>query len=134
MRTRGLFSALLLSAATTLIGCGTQSKVHGETETKAIYSGRTLTARLPAEARVPAVVAAADETFRARGYTVVRSSATEEVGEIIARPPRYNNYPRIVIDMDRATTATVVSLRYEPFGDEDLCRSILDGVLQRMGL
>jgi hypothetical protein len=100
----------------------------------ATYRGWTLTTNLPAEARVPAVVAAAEQTLRARGYTITTSDSTEEVGEIIAHPPRTTNLPRIVIASSRGVSSTTVDMRVEPFGDQELCRSVLDGMLQRMGM
>jgi hypothetical protein len=115
--------------------CSPQAKVQGSNgDTVATYHRMTLRANLPAESRVPAVMAAADQTLRARGYTIVRSSATEEKGEVVAHPPRSDNLPRLVIESERGVSSTIVDLRVEPFGDQDLCRSVLDGMLQRLGL
>ena len=117
-------------------GCSTsETQSQGPNkDVTATYSWRTLKADLPEQTRVPAVIAAADETLRARGYTVEKSSATEEMGEIIAHAPRYNDYPRLVLTSKRGASGTSVALVVEPFGDQELCRSVLDGVLQRMGL
>jgi hypothetical protein len=117
-----------------LAACSPQAKVQGNKDTVATYHRMTLRANLPDESRVPAVIAAADQTLRARGYTVVRSSATEEKGELVAHPPRTTNLPRIVIESERGVSSTIVDLRVDPFGDQDLCRSVLDGMLQRLGL
>jgi hypothetical protein len=94
----------------------------------------TLRANLPTESRVPAVVAAAEQTLRNRGYTIVTSTATEEKGEIIAHPPNSDHFPRLVIEASRGVSSTIVDVSAEPFGDQDLCRSVLDGMLQRLGL
>jgi hypothetical protein len=83
---------------------------------------------------VPAVIAAADQTLRARGYSVRRSSSTEETGEIVANAPRYETYPRVVLTTSRHVDSTLVEVTVEPFGDQELSRSVLDGVLQRLGL
>jgi hypothetical protein len=117
----------------TLQACSPQVQTQGK-DVMATYSGMTLRSNLPTETRVPAVIAAAEQTLRGRGYTVVRSNATEETGEIVAYAPRYNNFPRIVITSNRGVSSTVVDLRVEPFGDQELCRSVLDGMLQRLGL
>ena len=49
-------------------------------------------------------------------------------------PPQYNNYPRVVVEGRRMASGTEVTLMVEPFGDQELSRSVLDGVLQRLGL
>ncbi len=128
--------AILAVATCLLTGCirHTTTQNNGPQDTTAKYRLTTLSAKLPPDARVPAVMAAADQTLRSRGYTVVESSATEETGELIAHAPRYNNFPRIVIASSRGVGNTNVSLRVDPFGDQDLCRSVLDGMLQRLGL
>jgi hypothetical protein len=94
----------------------------------------TLRANLPTESRVPAVMAAAEQTLRNRGYTIVSSAATEEKGEIIAHPPSSDRFPRVVIESSRGVSSTIVDVSVEPFGDQDLCRSVLDGMLQKLGL
>lgn len=130
--------ALLLAPAL-LTACSAQSKTQGSNQDTvatyhATYRGWTLSTNLPAEARVPAVVAAAEQTLRARGYTITTSDSTEEEGEVVAHPPRTNNLPRIVIASARGVSSTTVDMRVEPFGDQELCRSVLDGMLQRMGM
>ena len=129
-----LSRTVALLALLALPACSPEAKVQGNQDTVATYHGMTLRANLPAESRVPAVIAAAEETLRARGYSITTSDSTEEKGEIIAHPPRYNNFPRILIESSRGVSSTVVDLRVEPFGDQDLCRSVLDGMLQRMGM
>jgi len=119
----------------TLAACSPEVKSQGQQkDMTASYSTRTLSASLPDTARVPAIIAAADQTLRARGYAVQKSSATEEAGEIIANAPRYNNYPRVRLRATRMTDATQVEVTVEPFGDQELSRSVLDGVLQKLGL
>src|SRR5262245_36128212 len=138
LRTAARLFALLLSSAL-LTACSSQARTQGSNQDTvatyhATYRGWTLTTNLPAEARVPAVVAAAEQTLRARGYTITTSDSTEEEGEVVAHPPRTNNLPRIVIASARGVSSTTVDMRVEPFGDQELCRSVLDGMLQRMGM
>lgn len=118
----------------TMGGCSPNVKTHGKGEIQASYSGRTLTARLPAEARVPAVMAALDQVLRDRGYLVSSSSVTADVGTVVAKAPRVDNYPRVTFTAQTGADATVVQIWNEPFGDQEQCRSILDAVLQQMGL
>jgi hypothetical protein len=115
-------------------GCSPQAKTQGKQDTVATYHGMTLRANLPTESRVPAVMAAAEQTLRNRGYTIVSSTATEEKGEIIAHPPSSDHFPRLVIESSRGVSSTIVDVCAEPFGDQDLCRSVLDGMLQKLGL
>jgi hypothetical protein len=117
-----------------LVGCSPQVKSQGKQDTVATYSNLTLRANLPTDARVPAVLSAAEQTLRARGYAIEASSSTEEKGEVIAHPPRTRDWPKITITASRGVSSTVVDLRVKPFGDQELCRSVLDGMLQRLGM
>jgi hypothetical protein len=133
--TTTIVRVLLGTVAFALAACSPQVKSHGtQKDVTATYSGTTLSSNLPTTARVPAVMAAADETLRARGYAVQRSSGTEESGEIVANAPRYNDFPRVVFSASRGINATHVEVNVQPFGDQELSRSLLDGVLQRLGL
>jgi hypothetical protein len=128
-------AALIVGVASCLGACSPQVKSQGQhKDVTATYSTGTLTSTLPDTARVPAIIAAADQTLRARGYAVQRSNATEEVGEIVANAPRYNNYPRVKLRALRQSGGTNVEVSVEPFGDQELSRSVLDGVLQKLGL
>ncbi|MDX2130460.1 MAG: hypothetical protein SFY69_00215 [Planctomycetota bacterium] len=115
-------------------GCSPAVKSHGQSGLEATYSARTLSAVLPASARIPAVVAAAEDTVRARGYAVVRADATEELGTLVARPPRTSDYPVLELTADLVPNGTRVRLVVKPFGDQEMSRSILDGTLQRLGM
>jgi hypothetical protein len=130
----GLIAAVV--GAVVGAGCSSpQAKTQGtQQDITATYEGRTLRADLPGRARVPAVIAAADQTFRARGYAVQRSAATEDTGEIVANAPRHSSLPRVVVSASRGVETTGVRVMVEPFGDQELSRSVLDGVLQRLGL
>lgn len=135
MLSRMLALAVLPFALAALPGCKAQQRAQGERGLVASYSGFTLSADLPAEARVPAIIAATEQTVRARGYTVDAIETTEEAGRLIARPPRTNDpYPRLVVNVSASGDASRITLTYQPLGDQELCRSVLDGVLQRLGL
>ncbi len=116
-------------------GCSPQVKSQGANQDiTATYSGGTLRSNLPETARVPAIIAAADQTFRSRGYAVMSNSSTEDAGEIVAKAPRHDNYPRVQVRASRGASSTVVDIDVTPFGDQDLSRSVLDGILQALGL
>ena len=116
------------------VACRSRPAIQGDTAVVATYKFPTLSANLPDEARVPAVIAAAEQTVRARGYSVSRSGATEEQGVLVCRPPRTTDYPTIEVRATRVAVGTRVAVRCEPFGDEHLSRSLLDGILSRLGL
>lgn len=119
----------LLSSA-----CQPTVRAQGQRSLTATYQGTTLSTALPPAVRVPAAIAAAEETLRARGYSVSRVEATEERGRITGRPPHTSDFPRVVISAIRQPSGTRLDIRWDPFGDEEACRSILDGILQRLGL
>lgn len=129
---------LLLAAAGLMLwsatGCAPQVVRHGDTRIPASFSGRTLSARLPAEIRVPEVMAAFTSVLDERGYSVQSSTVTAENGHIVAHAPRFDNFPRVNIRAQQATTATVVTLTNEPFGDQEQCRSLLAAALAKLGL
>lgn len=114
-------------------GCAAATYRYGES-IEAVYSKRTLTARLPETIRVPAGMAALDEVLRDRGYTVLESSVTEDRGISVSRAPRYNTYPRLVVEMRQTATACVVTMRNEPFGDKDQVEQMMRVLVERLGL
>lgn len=115
-------------------GCNRYPQMQGQTGVVAVYRYPTLTADVPETTRVPAVIAAAEETFRARGYSVLQSSSTEESGLVQALPPRTGDYPRLTVVAVRVPSGTQIRISQEPYGSQELSRSLLDGVLARLGL
>jgi NAD/NADP transhydrogenase beta subunit len=107
---------------------------QGESRLEAAYAGRTLSAVLPPEVAVPAAVAAMEQTFRSRGYSIEKSTATGELGVVIARPPRTTTIPEVEAIITSVVGGTRIAITNKPWGDEALGRSLLDGVLQRLGL
>jgi hypothetical protein len=124
----------LLVIAAVSCGCSPAVKSQGQHGVTASYSGRTLSARLPAEAGVPVVAAAMDKVLRDRGYLVASSSVTADTATIVAKAPRVDNYPRVTLTARTGADATVVTIMNEPFGDQEQCRSLLDAVLRELGL
>ncbi|GJQ29923.1 MAG: hypothetical protein HBSAPP03_18070 [Phycisphaerae bacterium] len=120
--------------AACLGACHPTAQQHGSTRITAAYRLPTLRATLPESARVPAVITAAEQTVRTRGYSVESVEVTEEAGKLVVRPPRTNDLPKIVIQSHVEARATRVTLTVWPVGDEELARSVLDGTLQRLGL
>jgi hypothetical protein len=107
---------------------------HGASGITAAYAGRTLSAVLPPEIAVPAAVAAMEQTFRSRGYTIAKSTATGEQGQLLARPPRTTTFPEVEVLVTSVVGGTRVAISNKPWGDEGLARSLMDSMLQRLGL
>lgn len=134
------FASALIVLATgvwsgVLGGCTEASvRQQGARGVTATYQRATLISVLPEQVRVPSAIAAAESTFAARGYTVTDKRATEEAGHIRGIPPRTRDFPKVSIDAARVAAGTRVEIYASPFGDEELSRSLLDGILQRLGL
>jgi hypothetical protein len=105
---------------------------QGQTGIESTWSGDMLWAEVPAT--VPATLSAANQTVRARGYSIERSLTDDHSGEIVCRPPRSTNFPRVNIDARSVGTRTRLTIRVVPWSDRDLCRSLLDGILERLAL
>lgn len=114
-------------------GCSSPVYRFGE-RVQAEYAGRTLTVRLPETVQVPQVMAAMQQVLRDRGYTVEESSSTAELGTIITKGPRVITYPRVVIEARQTADACVVSLRNEPFGDQDQVEQLMRAALEKLGV
>ncbi len=107
---------------------------QGQSMVMATYSAGELETTLPDAARVQAVIAAADQTFAARAYSIRSREATDEFGKIVALPPRSSGYPRVTVTAQRVASGTRVVVEHSPWGDEASCRSTLDGILERLGM
>ena len=128
-----LCTTLLLATLAFTTGCRTETRSMGEA-TESRYKGRTLITRYPETVRVPTVFAALDELLRDRGYTIIETSMTEDQGKLIVRAPRYNTYPRVVIEVKQTATACVVNMRNEPFGDQEQVEQLMAALTTRLGV
>lgn len=117
-----------------LAGCKTTQQAQGQSGIVASYGRPTLTADL-GDVRPPAVLMAAEEVMRSRGYTIVSSEVTEYGGDVSGRPPRYSSLNTLEVSVRETLDGTQIKLSYnKPFGDEALVRSVLSDVLARLGL
>jgi hypothetical protein len=124
--------AILVSG---LAGCRNTAPTRvGERDVVAIHRGNTLTADVPGPVNVMSFVAAAEETFRARGYSIRESDSTADSGYLVAIPPRTNDLPRMVVRARPQGSGIRTSFSYQPFGDEELGRTSLDAILKRLGM
>ncbi|MBY0113174.1 MAG: DUF3568 family protein [Phycisphaerales bacterium] len=126
---------VVLVAATlvALSACEATPKQQGsQSQLTATYKMGALSAVIPA--KVPVVMAAAEQTLRDRGYAIESSASTTEQGGIVARPPAYNLGKTIKIDVaSTATDQTSITLSAQPW-DETLLRITLDRILARLGM
>jgi len=127
---------LVLTAA--LCGCNSSKPpftTHGSDRSiQATQSVRTLYATLPSHVRVNAVLAAGEQTLRARGYTVTRTASTSDSGTILAEPPKPSSADQIKFKAYVYGSGTRVEITVKPWGGGDRARAILDDVLRRLGL
>ncbi|QOJ00566.1 MAG: hypothetical protein HRU70_08700 [Phycisphaeraceae bacterium] len=131
----GVTGAVVAGVLCGPVGCQTQIRPQGQTGIEASFNGFELKADLPAGTAVEAVVSAAEAGFRDRGYSVDRATATEDRGEVVARPPSTRDFPLVRVTARRFDTHTRVVVKKEPFSnDEGLCRGVLERTLERLGL
>lgn len=126
--------AVTLGSLAFIAGCKTTYSAHmlGDQRVVAKYSGRALFAEVPETVRVPAVIAAADEVARARGYTVLKKESTEENGILTVVPPARDSITQLVIHADRVDVGTAIRISYQPFPDRQLCESFFDAILAKV--
>ncbi len=130
---RGALAACLVLASG-LAGCAQHTAAGTDGSLTAAFSGRKLNIDLPGTVRVPAVVAAANEALRARGYTITASEADEARGRVVGEPHGARLLEQVNVGVRADDGATVVSILYEPFGNQKKSRRILDDILGRLGL
>lgn len=130
-----LIPSLLLAAASFgLSGCKAVDRAEGKSQVMARYVSGRLTCDLPPTTPVASVLAAANAELRTRGYAIKSSESTEQAGELVAVPPRYASYPRLVVSVTTYADATRVEIEYQPWGDEQLSRGVLGRILEQLGL
>ncbi len=134
LRTSAIAPVLFGVSLAFLGACSPVQRAQGSRGIVASFQRPTLSAQLPPEVRVPAVIAAADQVCRERGYSIVSNQSTEEAGRIVARPPRTGDFPTIAIAASIHGEGTRIEVEVQPFGDQDWSRSVLDGILQKLGL
>lgn len=114
-------------------GCETTTKVQGDvTQAIANYESGTLKATL--NAPPSAVLAAAEQTLRDRGYSIDNNDSTKEQGAVVARPPNYNLLKTLrVFVAPTGDNASSISITTNPW-DEGLARITLNGIMKRLGM
>lgn len=133
--TRTIAFSLLVMCAAGLVSCNTaEVQTQGSRETEAAYSLRSLTSSLPEWVTPQAVAAAAEQTFRDRGYSVVSSDSTTDSAKVVAREPGKGPLKKHVVTASWNRAGSSVSVVSKPLGDQIRSRAILDGVLGRLGV
>ena len=89
IRARSIAVALGASALMGALGaCATtEVQTQGDSRTQASYTLPKLTASLPEWVTPRAVAAAAEQTLRDRGYSVLSSAATTDSVKVVAKAP-----------------------------------------------
>ena len=126
---------LVIVSSMAVLGCQGREQVQSGGRVVAVYRVGSLKAVLPEGVTVPAVTAAAQAAVRGQGYAVDSVTETADYGRVIARPPNSTDYPRLAIGISlNDDRRTVVELAYQPLGEEQICREVLDRLLQQLGL
>lgn len=128
---RSLAGTLALAS---VAGCAGQAGTHGRDDTvTAVHAMTTLSTELPDRLPIPAVVAAAESTLLDAGYTIRDSQLTEVKGRVEAIPPDRGIFEKVVVKSEVGRWGTRIKVRIDPLGDEPRARTILDGMLFRLG-
>lgn len=128
-------SAAAVLAPLWLASCtSAEVQKQGTHQTEASYALRSLTAALPEWVTPQAVAAAAEQTFRDRGYAVTSAVSTTDSVRVVAREPNTGSLKKIVVSATWHGGGSSVSVTSMPLGDQLRSRAILDGVLARLGL
>ncbi|MBM4108369.1 MAG: hypothetical protein FJ255_06080 [Phycisphaerae bacterium] len=125
----------LLVALLAVAGCRASEGTSGRTGVSASYRLGTLISTLPDEVRVRSVLAAADATLRARGYSVVAGQATADRGWVRGSPPAGSalDLEDVTIWSRLSRTGTRLGVDVKPILAEAQARAILDDLLRRLG-
>jgi hypothetical protein len=118
-----------------LAGCSAKPAYQGQDRgVLAVYRFRTLSATLPGEIRVPAIVAASEAALRQRGYTVTHSSMSEDSARIDAEAHDAGLLESVCVKARvRPGEETSLDIRFEPLGDQTKSRALLDTILAQLG-
>lgn len=100
----------------------------------AAYSNQNLRATLPADVPVLTAHAAALESLRARGYTIVRESGTSDRASILARTfNEEQGWDDTNVNTWLIHGAVRVQIDHGSAGNEAQARALLDAILTRLG-
>lgn len=127
--------AVLAGAMASLGGCQGREQVQAGGRVVGVYKFGSLRAVLPETVTVPMATAAAQAAVREHGYTVESVTDTADRGRVVARSPKSTDFPRLVIGSGLTDDRrTMVELSYQPLGEEQVCREVLDRMLKQLGL
>ena len=130
-------SATLAVAITlTAVGCSSPAtlEAQGQTGVHAVFVNGGLSGSLPPDARVPSVIAAADQALASAGYIITGRDTTLHTGRLVARYPDGRLGRRVDIRAKETRSATVFTVTMKPAGDEAASRDMFERVLTRLGL
>lgn len=133
-RTLAVLAAAVLAPLWLASCTSAEVQKQGTHQTEASYALRSLTAALPEWVTPQAVAAAAEQTFRDRGYTVASAVTTTDSVRVVAREPNSGSLKKLVVTATWHGAGSSVSVTSKPLGDQVRSRAILDGVLARLGL
>jgi hypothetical protein len=118
-----------------LASCASDPQQHGVTGVEAVYSMGTLESRLPGPITVASALAAGEQVFRERGWTILRQESSLDRGFVLAQAPDSSFVESVQLSAQtNATGGTHVRLRVDPLGNRELTTNLFDSVLEKLGL
>lgn len=128
-------SLALVGSTATIVACQTATARQGSSRVLAAYRFGTLEADLPDRTRPQAVLSAAEDALRHRGYAVRASRSTADEGKVDAAAPSGSVFEGgASVTAHIGTYGTRVGVHVGTLGDENESRAILDDILARLGL
>ena len=114
-------------------GCQTSVRSQGAQGNVGTYRMGTARVKLADPVRIPTAMAAANVVMRNKGFTVETSRVSDDEGRLVARQPGTANFDRVIVMVQQVPGALEIAITCEPFGEEEMSRSIMDAVLYRLG-
>ena len=116
-------------------GCASDPQQHGVTGVEAVYSMGTLESRLPGPITVSSALAAGEQVFRERGWTILRQESTQDRGFVLAQAPDSSFIESVQLSArSNPTGGTHVTLRVDPLGNREMTSNLFDSLLEKLGL
>ena len=107
---------------------------HGSTGITSSYISGRLRAELPAGVDLPAAVCAVERSLESRGYDIRRAEVIETRGVVVSKPPGGGFVDEVVVRLHDEPQATSVQIDVRPFGDPLRSQSILESMVDKLGL
>jgi hypothetical protein len=123
----------LLALVLLVAGCHPSVRPQGAQGNVGTYRLGTARVKLTDPVRIPTVMAATNAVMRNKGLTVETSRVSDDEGRLVARQPGTASFDRVIVNVQQVPGALEIGITCEPFGDEEMSRSLMDAILYRLG-